>query len=290
MTRLARFASIVVALVAAAIGGSAPVANAADSATTTAVIVIDTGDEVRTAFVDVGSGMSGLEALDRVADITTYSYAGNGGAVCRIDGVGNEATQAACLVGPGSRYWAYYHSAAGANAWSYSRAGAGAYIVRGGDVEGWRYGTTEKPEASPVFCDYASCPAPPATTSTTLGGGAGGGGSGSGGGSAGETGAGSGIGPTAGAAGAAGVDRPAGAPPTDDPAQATTTTTTSSPEARDRNGAGNEDGVRAEATSLTRDGGDDGSGSPVGVVVAAGLLAIVGGAIVWLRRRTRAPG
>ena len=89
------------------------------------MIVIDTGSSVRAITVDVGSGMSGLAALQRVANVTTLAYAGNGGAVCAIDGFGNEATQSGCLVGPNSQYWAYFHSSGGAGAWTLLAGGRG---------------------------------------------------------------------------------------------------------------------------------------------------------------------
>src|SRR5262249_32600917 len=142
--------------VGATLSGDARRAGAASS--TTAVIVIDTGASVQTATVDVGNGTSGLAALQRVASVTTYGFAGQGGAVCAINGFGNEATQSGCLVGPNGQYWAYFHSADGAGAWSYSPVGAGNYTVHGGDVEGWRYGVGDKPRASAVFCDYVACP------------------------------------------------------------------------------------------------------------------------------------
>ena len=187
MNRSARFLVILVALIGTTTTGGAR-AVAADNSTTTAVIVIDTGSSVRAITVDVGSGMTGLAALQRVADVSVLSFAGNGGAVCAIDGFGNQATQAGCLVGPNGQYWAYFHSSGGAGAWSYSPVGAGSFTVHGGDVEGWRYGTGAKPAASPVFCEYVTCAAPPpATTAPSSGAGTGGTG-GAGAGSTGGTG------------------------------------------------------------------------------------------------------
>src|SRR4051794_3189411 len=166
MSRLARLLVVVVAFLGATTtGGARAIADTA----TTAVIVIDTGTSVHAVTVDVGSGISGLAALERVASVTKLAYAGNGGAVCSIDGFGNEATQSGCLVGPNSQYWAYFHASGGAGAWTYSPVGAGSFTVHGGDVEGWRYGTGAKPAASPVFCDYVTC-APPVTTTPPSGG------------------------------------------------------------------------------------------------------------------------
>jgi hypothetical protein len=286
MTRVARLVVATVATIAFAVVGIAGPcattgAGAADS-TTTAVIVIDTGAAVRAVTLDVGGGMSGLAALQRIASVTTYGFGGIGGAVCSIDGVGNEATQSSCLVGPNGAYWAYFHSAGGASSWSYSPVGAGSYILHGGDVDGWRYGAGQKPAASPVFCDYVSCPAPPPPTTPPAAGSGnsqGAAAASSGSGSDGATSAAAAPGttgaPSAAVAGAS-VANP-GEPSTSASASGTATT---SP----RRGS-----VSVEAAGAPHGGGAD-SGSPVGVLVAVGLLALGGGAAVLLRRRARAPG
>jgi hypothetical protein len=290
MTRVARLVVATAATVALAVVGIAGPfattgAGAADSSTT-AVIVIDTGAGARAATLDVGTGMSGLAALQRVASVTTYGFGGVGGAVCAIDGVGNEATQSACLVGPDGAYWAYFHSVGGAGSWSYSAAGAGSFILHGGDVDGWRYGTGQKPAASPVFCDYVSCPAPPpATAAPGRSGSVGGAGTSSGGAVASGSAA---DGRAAGPATPSATDAPgaagAGASATN-PGEPSTTasgpgTATTSP----RRGS-----VSVEAAGAPHGGGAD-SGSPLGVLVALGLLALGAVAAVLLRRRARAPG
>ena len=257
MNRGARLLVVLVALIGATTAGSAR-AVAADSATTTAVIVIDTGTSVRAITVDVGSGMSGLAALQRVANVTTLSFTGNGGAVCAIDGFGNEATQSGCLVGPNSQYWAYFHSSGGAGAWSYSPVGAGSFPVHGGDVEGWRYGTGAKPAASPVFCEYVTCAAspPPATTAPSAGAGTGGTGS-------------AGTGSTGGTGGAAGPSAGGALAHTGDPTgaatdgaggsettQPSTSTTAPGGDANDPSGrARNDSGVTVEAAAAGTSGG-----------------------------------
>lgn len=298
---------VVCALVGAALGGNASVAAAATASTTTAVVVIDFsafGGPVRTEIVDVGNGMSGLAVLSHVATVISYGYAGQGGAVCKIDGEGNDATASTCLVGPNSQYWAYFHSANGATTWSYSPVGAGGYTVHGGDVEGWRYGTGQKPGASPNFCDYASCPEPPPPTTpagsdgggqgTPSGGGGGGAGdTGTGGSTGSGTGTGTGTGAATGTGGPGGTGSASGTSDgaTSDPPQPTTTTLVPTSDGRGNAASGKDgDDLRAEATSLSRGGSDDGSGSPMGVVIAAGLLAIVAATAIWLRRRARAPG
>ena len=267
-------------------------AVAADTATTTAVIVIDTGSSVRAITVDVGSGMSGLAALQRVANVTTLAFAGNGGAVCAIDGVGNDATQSACLVGPNSQYWAYFHSSGGAGAWSYSPVGAGSFTVHGGDVDGWRYGTGAEAgcvagvlrlrDVRPACDDDIAerrngqhrCPARRAGARA----------------------------PRRREAGQPGRAVPVPAPVPRHPGPAATATRRRSirrrrrrprcraadradPTSTRRNGSG----VRVEAAAAGTGGGPD-SGSPVGVAIAAGILVIAAASAVWLRRRSRVPG
>src|SRR4051794_24457007 len=264
MSRLARLLVVVVAFLGATTtGGARAIADTA----TTAVIVIDTGTSVHAVTVDVGSGISGLAALERVASVTKLAYAGNGGAVCSIDGFGNEATQSGCLVGPNSQYWVYFHSSGGAGAWSYSPVGAGSFPVHGGDVEGWRYGTGAKPAASPVFCEYVTCAAspPPATTAPSAGAGTGGTGS-------------AGTGSTGGTGGAAGPSAAGAAPGTptgaatdgaggSETTHPSTSTTAPGGDANDPSGrARNDRGVTVEAAAAGTSGGGDG-GSPVGVAV-----------------------
>jgi hypothetical protein len=289
MTRVARLVVATVASLAFAVIAIAPPlattgAGAADS-TTTAVIVIDTGAAVRAVTLDVGGGMSGLAALQRVASVTTYGFGGIGGAVCKIDGVGNEATQSDCLVGPNNAYWAYFHSAGGATSWSYSPVGAGSYTLHGGDVDGWRYGTGQRPAASPVFCDYVTCPAPPPTAPPAGGSGnAGPAGAASGGaaassGSGAEGGSGAAAPAPTGAPGAAAAGASATNPGEPSSATAPGTATTSP-----RRGS-----VSVEAAGASHRDGTD-SGSPVGVLVAVGLLALGAVAAVLLRRRARTPG
>jgi hypothetical protein len=248
--------------------------------TTTAVVVIDNGSSVRSAVIDVGSGVTGLAALESVASVATYGFTGNGAAVCAIDGVGNPA-DSSCLEGPGGAYWTYWHASYGFNSWKYSGAGAGSFVVHGGDLEGWRYEAgSQAPRASADFCTYVTCttptteapppvPAPPAP--------------------AGDQGSTSSPAP-ANPGGASTSSTAPGSAPTgpassgESPSPATgassaTATTTSPP------GAGARNGVKVEAAAARA---HDDTGSPVGVVVAAGLLiATVAGAI-WLRRRARA--
>jgi hypothetical protein len=286
--RAVRVLAVVTAVAVSAIV-VAPAAPAAGAAQTTAVVVIDTGAGVRSALVEVGGGTSGLAALQKVAAVTTYGFGGLGAAVCAIDGVGNAAGPS-CLIGPHGEYWAYFHVTGGSGAWAYSPAGAGSTTVHGGDVEGWRYGTGQKPGASASFCDYTACAPPPADTTAPIpaataapsgSGNAGGGGA---------PGGGAGVAPTA----RTGNDPPgtassddsgpaaSSASPSSDP-----TTTVPAPATGGAAPPGKPAGLRVEASGSRA--GPDG-GSPVGVAVAGGLLALLAGGAVWLRRRSRVPG
>ena len=172
------------------------------------MVVIDTGGSVRQAVIHFDGTINGIDALRLAgANPVTYGFAGQGAAVCALDGVGNPADES-CLIGPHSEYWAYFLAHGGSTGWAYSRGCACTTTVRDGDVEGWRYGTGAAPRASADFCAYADCgPPPEPPPSPTLPPAVGGGNGGSGGGSEGPTGsAGTPTGSTArgGAAGATG--------------------------------------------------------------------------------------
>lgn len=113
-----------------------------------AAIVVETGTSTHRVVVTFSAdSITGVEALRRAgADPVIYAFAGQGGAVCRLFGVGRDA-DANCLGGQDgdARYWAYFRAAAGTSSFEYSQAGAGATQVRDGDVEGWRFGTGQAP-------------------------------------------------------------------------------------------------------------------------------------------------
>ena len=103
--------------------------------------------------------MTGLRALELAgANPVVYTYSGQGGAVCRLFGVGRDSGPG-CLGGADgdNRYWAYFRAPSGTSSFTYSRAGAGSVQVHDGDVEGWKFGAGESPAWSPV-------PVPPTTT------------------------------------------------------------------------------------------------------------------------------
>jgi hypothetical protein len=284
-----------VALVACVVTGatSSPARAAGGS---TAVIVIDTGASVRSAVIHFDGTINGIQALELAgANPVTYGFAGQGAAVCALDGVGNPAGPS-CLIGPNSEYWAYYLAHGGSGAWSYSRGCACTVTVHDGDVEGWRYGLGAAPRGSAEFCVYVACPAPPTVPPPTPPGG--GGGSPGGGGAAvppAEGGGGVASGGTASTGGGApGADGGAAAGSTDPAApNGATPTSTSTPTTTrvpgDRRGDREEAQVKGITASRGGPGDDDDSGSPVGVAVAAGVLAATAvGAVAIRRRRMRA--
>lgn len=259
---------------------AAPVAGGASPHR--AMVVVETGAATYHQVVTFTSdSITGIKALELAgAQPVVYSFAGQGGAVCRLFGVGRDAGPN-CLGGADgdNRYWAYFRAPAGSSSFTYSRAGAGSTQVHDGDVEGWEFGTGSAPA-------YASLP--PVTTTTTrpvstpppVGGSAG---SGTPGGGA----------PIAGTSGSVVV------PPMHlDPqalaallAAATTTTTTLSPpsanNATSTRSATQVEGKQAHrsASGPVSDGSDGGNGSLVLFAVVA--LALVGGGLLLRRSRRR---
>jgi hypothetical protein len=136
-----------------------------------AVIVETGGDTHRVVITFTEDSITGIEALQRAgADPVVYAFGGQGGAVCRLYGVGRDAGPN-CLGGQDgdARYWAYFRAPAGTSNFTYSPIGAGAARVRDGDVEGWRFGTGQAPQHMTVD---ALAPAPPPPPGTSGGGGA----------------------------------------------------------------------------------------------------------------------
>jgi hypothetical protein len=294
MRRLPRALWASLALIAFVAGGavSSPARAAGGS---TAVVVIDTGASVRSAVIHFDGTINGIQALELAgASPVTYGFAGQGAAVCALDGVGNPPGPS-CLVGPNSEYWAYYLAHGGSGSWSYSRGCACNVTVSDGDVEGWRYGLGAAPRAPADFCAYVECPAPP--TSPPVADPGGGGGSGGGGAVAPAAGGGSATagGSAAGGGGPTGAEGPAGVDPTDsgsagDATGGTTTAPTATTRVPGKRGGDREEAqVKGITASRAGTGDGDDSGSPVGVAVAGGVLAATAvGAVAIRRRRARA--
>jgi len=255
---LRRFVAVT-ALVAAATGTGAAVAPApAFAATSRAVIVIGSS----TYTISFNGTITGLQALQMVASVETLGYSGQGSAVCTINGAGNPALPGECLGEKSGQYWSYWRSPPGSSAWTYAGTGAASSSVTDGSVEGWNLGQGQPPPYH-SFCATAGCaPPPPPPTNPPPGGG---------------TSAATESGTTA----ATKLDGTPAEP-------GTVTTSTSSSRRNDDDGSG--DGEQASGPA--RGGrpeiepGDD--GSPVGVAVAGGLIAALGGAGLWFRHRRRA--
>jgi len=278
VTRLAR--SLVVALMATlALAGLATPAHAAENH---AVVIIATRTRTYTQVISFSGSISGLQALSLAgASPVTTVYGGQGYAVCKLFDEGNDPDS--CLGTPSDpTYWAYFRAPAGQGGWQYSGAGASATTVNDGDVEGWGFGRTPGFQS---FCSVVGCGPPPAPDPAPAP-------APSGGGTA--------SAPVAGGTGSApAAGLPTGAAARTDPATAagsdaagTDPTVTVPPTTRAA-----ADSPRDTRRTDTRALGarpvvadDGGSGSPVGVLVALGLVAVIAGVAVVLRRRGRASG
>ena len=289
--RFRRLAAAVAALgitSAAAVGVVVVDAPAAHGADSRAVVVVDTGGGVRRSVVSFSGSITGLQALQLAgANPVTYGFAGQGTAVCALDGVGHDATQGSCLgTLDDPRYWAYFRSAAGSSGWTYSRGCACTAAVHDGDVEGWQFGTGQAPPYS-SFCSVAGCappPTPPPTAApaapppsvagTVVTAPPAGAGSTGSGGSA--TGAGGGKGT---------VTTVPGSGASSDPAAAGSSTTAGRSGSRSGTKSGSTSGGGSDQRALPAGtGGSSGGGSPWGVVGAVVLVAGLAGGAWWLRR------
>ena len=268
--------------------GVVSTAAPASAAGSSAVVVIDTGGGVQWATISFSGTITGVQELQLAgASLATYGFAGQGLAVCAINGTGHAATDDACLGTPDDpEYWAYFRAPSGATGWSYARQGGGSSTVGDGDVEGWRYGTGAPPRVG--VCDVTDC-APPAPPEQPAGG-AGPVPAADPGGAAANPPGGSGGAGAPGAATAATVDPTAtGDTPTAETAPPTTAPGTGAGSDAAKGATGRSRGA-TRALGPIRSGGDGGSGSPVGVLAAAALVALIGGVALVLRRRARSPG
>jgi hypothetical protein len=251
-----------------------------------ALVVVDTGSgTVQRVVTFESESITGLRALELAgANPAVYSFAGQGGAVCKLFGVGRDVSPY-CLGGADgdNRYWAYFRAAAGSTSFAYSRAGAGATQVRDGDVEGWRWGTGQAPAWSPV----PPPPGPPATAPPPPPSGN------SPGAAPGPVDGAPAVSTPAGAAAAAGT-----APSAEDllklaaamdaaKAASTSTTSTTSPETEVQGRTESGPSTRRIVAPVLPDDGSGGGAAPlVGFGVA--LAALAGGAL-FLRHRRRGP-
>lgn len=260
-----------------------PVTTAGAQAQNRAAVIVDTGGATAAVCVRFTEpAITGLDALQRSGlGPVIRGFAGQGGAVCGINGVGCPADDS-CLTCQAPRYWAYHRAAPGAGGFSYSSAGAGSTQVTDGSVEGWQWGTGAAPPFRSVdqVCGAVDPPPPPTPRADPGGGGTGTapGGSGGGGGR-----------PDTGGA--------AGAPPTA-PSVTTTTavpTTTTTAADRDTRDRGRREDRSSDPVDLVAAGspadraaGDD-TGGTSGWAVAlflALVAATAGTTVVVHRRRT----
>lgn len=161
-----RLVAPIVLLVAFFVAGLVAQPIVADAATEhRAAVIVDTGASVhRVVITFTEDSITGIDALQRAnADPVVYTFNSQGGAVCRLFGVGRDAGPN-CLGGQDgdSRYWAYFKAPAGASSFTYSPVGAGQAKVHDGDVEGWKFGTG----AAPEFVSLQSLTPPPGPVPT----------------------------------------------------------------------------------------------------------------------------
>lgn len=278
--------SVVVAAVSPA--RLAPPAGAAEQ--NRAVLVVDTGEQVKKVCVRFWEeSISGAELLQR-ADVQAAlrPYAGKGVAVCSLCGVGCRTDDSCLTCDPDGRYWAYSRAPAGSPDFRLSAAGASNTQVRNGDVEGWRWSRGASPTyisvaevcegAAPATAATATSAAPAVTTTTTAAGS--------------STTSGPGLTRAPARTPTAAATNPA---ITTAPPVATTASTAASTTAIDTTPSARTSDVAAPAGGnprpTPREGKDDeGAGSPAGLIGFAALLAgLLGWARVIRHRRTGSP-
>ncbi len=158
--------ALAVGLIAGAFGaGLVPTAAPAASQHRAAVIV-DTGSTVKRVVITFGEdSITGMDALQRAGtNPVIYQFGGQGGAVCRLLGVGRDSGPNCLGGGDGdARYWAYFRAPAGTSSFKYSSAGAGSARVHDGDVEGWKFGTGTPPQYVSLASLLPPPPPPPPT-------------------------------------------------------------------------------------------------------------------------------
>ena len=129
-----------------------------------ATVVVDTGSgTVWSACISFSGSISGIDAIEaakaQIPDLApVYDvYTGEGRAVCKLRGVGNDPPD--CL-GKTAAYWGYFHNG------TYWARCACTTTVSDGDVEGWHWGTS-RDGPRPATAGYEAVAAPPPATTTT---------------------------------------------------------------------------------------------------------------------------
>jgi hypothetical protein len=262
-----------------------PMAPAAAAGASRARVIVDIGGQTVVRDITFDGTITGIQALQLAgADPVVYSFNGQGGAVCRLYGVGRDAGPG-CLGGADGdpNYWAYFRAPAGSTSFTYSRAGAGSVTVHDGDVEGWRWGTGAAPawSAAPAPTTTTTAPAPAGGGPTAGGGTASPGGTGGSGAAAATTGGG------------------ASSPPAFDPqavqalvdaAKGAATTSTTDP-AGETQVAGAQKVRPASRRAVGALAGDQGggNGSATSLLLLGGVLGAIAAGGVYLRRSRRGP-
>jgi hypothetical protein len=273
-----------------AAGIAATIDGASADSTHHAAVIVDTGGDVHKVVISfTEDSISGIDALQRAGGSPViYTFGGQGGAVCRVFGVGRDAGPG-CLGGQDgdNRYWAYFRGPAGSSKFTYSSIGAGSARVHDGDVEGWKFGTG----TAPAYVSLASLlpppvTQPPPTTPTTKAAGAVAPGSGGG-----TTGGGAGAvpGAVAGQAASGTATTTSTLPLTGPAAGSGETTAKSTPKDKDATGT---DGEHAEANGRTVDtklasADDDGGGTSTWSLLLFVVLIVAIVAAILIVRRVR---
>src|SRR4051794_6567478 len=156
--------ALAVGLVAGAFGTGVVPDVAPAASPHQAAVIVDTGGTVKRVVVTFSEdSITGLDALQRAgANPVVYQFGGQGGAVCRLLGVGRDAGPDCLGGGDGdARYWAYFRAPAGTSSFKYSSVGGGSARVHDGDVEGWKFGTGAAPQYVSVASLLPPPPSPP---------------------------------------------------------------------------------------------------------------------------------
>lgn len=132
-------------------------------------LVVQEGDDTITTYcveLDVPE-ITGYEVLSRAGlDVAVTVQGSMGAGVCRIGDTGCPGNDCFCDFPP--NYWSYWHLREGQ--WVYSQAGASAYKVRAGNVEGWLWGRGNPPQVislSDICAPATEAPKPTATATST---------------------------------------------------------------------------------------------------------------------------
>ena len=280
-----RSLGLTIFLAASALGLCAAPAQAA--AEHRALVVVDTGTTTyRQLITFTEDSVTGVHALELAgANPVIYTYSGQGGAVCRLFGVGRDSGPG-CLGGADgdNRYWAYFRAPSGTSSFAYSRAGAGSVQVHDGDVEGWKFGTGAAPAWSAVPAPSTTTTVAPAPRPTAPP--VGGSGPGPAGGGSGPTSVGSGPVPAPIVAGAVDPNAVGSSTTTVPSAAGAKPKTTVKGKEVSKRSTGR---VASGPLGSSSGGGDDGGGAG-SLALFAIVAAALGAGVVSLRRVRRARG